>query len=111
MASARPQRLRGLAVFGLYVAAGWLLPGGKRVVPYSIQWLKRHRPDLFRQDFSALLELLRERRITPIVFKRFPLAQARQAQELLGQGGVTGKIVLVANEAMAAGPAPVDHSA
>jgi len=108
--SARPQRLRGLALFGVYVAAGWLLPGGKRVVPYSIQWLKRRRPDLFRQDFSALLELLRDGKIKPIVFERFPLAQARQAQELLGQGGVTGKIVLVANEALVAGPAPAGHS-
>lgn len=97
--AARPHRLRGLAAFGLYVAAGWLLPGARRVVPYSIQWLKRRRPDLFRQDFAALLDLLGQGRIRPIIFRRLPLAQARQAQELLGQGGVTGKIVLVANEA------------
>jgi NADPH:quinone reductase-like Zn-dependent oxidoreductase len=96
---ARPHRLRGLMAYPMYVAASWLLPGARRVVPYSIQWQKRHRPDLFRQDLGTLLELLREGKISPIVFRRFPLAQARQAQELLGRGGVTGKIVLIPNEA------------
>jgi NADPH:quinone reductase-like Zn-dependent oxidoreductase len=96
---ARPHRVLGLALFGFYIAAGWLAPGWRRVVPYSIQWLKRHRPDLFRKDLRTLLDLLRNGKIKPIIARRFPLAQASQAQELLGQGGVTGKIVLVANEA------------
>lgn len=93
------QRLRWLAMFGLCIAASRLLPGRRRVVPYSIQWLKRRRPDLFRQDFGAVLDLLGQRKIAPIIARRFPLEQARQAQELLGAGGVTGKIVLLANEA------------
>ncbi len=67
------------------------------MVPYSIQWLKRLRPAVFRQDLIALLDLLRERKIKPLIAERFPLAEARQAQELLGKGGVTGKIVLVCN--------------
>ena len=95
----RPHRVRGLAIFGLYIAGSWLLPGRRRVVPYSIQWLKRRRPDLFRQDFATLLELLRDGKIRPVIARRFPLEQARQAQEFLGHGGVTGKIVLLANEA------------
>ncbi len=41
---------------------------------------------------------------------KLALAQAGQAPELLGQGGVAGKIVLVANEALVAGPAPAGHS-
>lgn len=93
--SARPQRLRGLAVFGLYIAGGWLLPGGRHVLPYSIQFLKRRKPDQFRQDFAALFALLRDGRIRPVVARRFPLAQAREAQEFLGEGGVIGKVVLV----------------
>src|SRR5262245_39968458 len=40
----RRHRFRRLALFGVYIAGGWLLPGRKRVVPYSIQWLKRLRP-------------------------------------------------------------------
>jgi NADPH:quinone reductase-like Zn-dependent oxidoreductase len=34
-------RFRAIAIFGLYIAGGWLFPSRKRVVPYIIQWLKR----------------------------------------------------------------------
>lgn len=95
--SGHRQRFRRLAIFGLYIAGGWLLPGRKRVVPYSIQWLKRMKPALFRQDLSALFDLLQQQKIKPLIAQRFPLADARQAHELLGKGGVTGKIVLVPN--------------
>jgi NADPH:quinone reductase len=93
----RRHRYRAIAIFGLYIAGGWLLPGRKRVVPYSIQWLKRLRPALFRQDLIALLDLLQQEKIKPLIAHRLPLAEARQAHELLGKGGVTGKIVLVCN--------------
>jgi NADPH:quinone reductase len=98
LASGRPGRRRrfhGLPIFGLYIVASWLLPGRKRVVLYSIQWLKRRRPTLFRQDLITLFDLLQHRKIKPVIARRFPLAEARHAHELLGKGGVTGKIVLV----------------
>jgi NADPH:quinone reductase-like Zn-dependent oxidoreductase len=98
LASGRPgrrRRFRGIAIFGLYIVGGRLLPGRRRVVPYSIQWLKRLRPALFRQDLIALLDLLTQRKIKPLVARRFPLTEARAAHELLGKGGVIGKIVLV----------------
>src|SRR5262249_45832675 len=38
--SGRRQRFREMAVFLPYILGGWLLPGRRRVVPYSIQWLK-----------------------------------------------------------------------
>jgi NADPH2:quinone reductase len=81
----------------LYIAGGRLLPGRKRVVPYSIQTLKRWRPDLFRQDWIALLDLLQQQKIKPLIAQRFPLVEARRAQEMLAKGGVMGKIVLVLN--------------
>jgi NADPH:quinone reductase-like Zn-dependent oxidoreductase len=87
-------RFREIRVFGLYIAGSWILPGRRRVVPYSIQWLKRVRPALFRQDLTVLLELLQQQRIKPLIVQRMPLAAARQAHELLGKGGLTGKIVL-----------------
>jgi NADPH2:quinone reductase len=90
-------RFREIGIFGCYIAAAWLLPGRKRVIPYSIQWLKRLKPAWFRQDLIALLDLLHQHKIKPLVAQRFPLAEARQAHELLGKGGVTGKIVLVCN--------------
>jgi NADPH2:quinone reductase len=86
---------RGIAIFALYIVGGWLLPGRRRVVPYSIQTLKRLRPAVFRQDLIALFDLLKQQKIKPLVAQRLPLVEARQAQELLGKGGVTGKIVLV----------------
>lgn len=88
---------RGIAIFALYIVGGWLLPGRRRVVPYSIQWLKRRRPTQFRQDLINLFDLLKQQRIKPLVARRFPLAEASKAQELLGTGGVTGKIVLMCN--------------
>ena len=97
--SGRRNRFGPIAVFGVYIAGGWVLPGRKRVVPYSIQWLKRIRPEVFREDLIALFDLLRHRKIEPLIARRFPLAEARQAHELLGQGGVTGKIVLVCGAA------------
>jgi NADPH2:quinone reductase len=92
----RRNRLHGIPIYALYIAGGWLLPGRKRIIPYSIQTLKRLRPTLFRQDLIALLDLLRERKIKPLIAQRFPLTEARRAQEMLGKGGVVGKIVLVA---------------
>jgi NADPH:quinone reductase-like Zn-dependent oxidoreductase len=88
-------RFRAIAIFGLYIAGGWLLPGRKRVVPYSIQWLKRLKPAWFREDLTALFDLLRQQKIKPLIAQRLPLAEARHAHELLGKGGVIGKIVLV----------------
>jgi len=87
-------RFRAIAIFAWYIAGGWLLPGRKRVIPYSIQTLKRLRPELFRQNLATLFDLLKEQKIKPLISKRFPLVEARQAHELLGTGGVTGKIVL-----------------
>jgi NADPH2:quinone reductase len=88
-------RFRAIAMFAFYTAASRLLPGRRRVVPYSIQWLLRLRPALFRQDLATLFELLGQQKIRPVIARRFPLAEARQAHELLGKGGVIGKIVLV----------------
>src|SRR5512135_863133 len=74
LASGRPgrrQRFGGAAIFGLYIAGGWLLPGRKRVVPYSIQTLKRLRPAVFREDLIALFDLLQQKKIKPLIAQRF----------------------------------------
>jgi NADPH:quinone reductase-like Zn-dependent oxidoreductase len=79
-----------------YIVGSFLVPGRKRVVMYSIQWLMRLKPKVFRQDLMALFDLLKEKKIKPFIAQRFPLVEARHAQELLGKGGVTGKLVLIA---------------
>lgn len=67
------------------------------MVPYSIQWMMRLRPDWFRRDLLTLLDLLKQDKIKPLIAQRLPLEQARRAPELLGGGGVLGKIVLLPN--------------
>jgi NADPH2:quinone reductase len=93
----RRQRFRGTGLFALYIVGSWLLPGRKRLVPYSIQTLKRLKPEFFRQDLTTLFDLLKQKKIKPLIAHQFPLAEARHAQELLEKGGVVGKIVLMCN--------------
>lgn len=90
-------RLRGLLRPAGYALRAFLSPGRRRILPYSIQYLKRWKPAWFREDLSALLELLRDGKIQPLIAERIPLSEARRAQELIGQGGVRGKLVLVCN--------------
>jgi NADPH:quinone reductase len=82
--------------------AGWataytlsLVARRKRLSVYSIQMLKRREPDWFRQDLTALFDLLARGEFKPVIDRRLPLAQAALAHELLGKGGIVGKIVLV----------------
>ena len=90
-------RFRGLVRPIGYAIRAFLAPGRRRILPYSIQVLKRRRPDWFREDLGKLLELLRDGEIKPIVAGRIPLAEAREAHERLGKGSVRGKLVLVCN--------------
>jgi NADPH2:quinone reductase len=56
------------------------------------------KPEAFRQDLITLFDLLKHEKIKPLIASRLPLVEARYAHELLGRGGVTGKIVLVCEE-------------
>jgi NADPH2:quinone reductase len=89
------RRFPSLLMFALYMIAGGISPGRKRVITYSIQWLDRLKPGWFHEDLTVLFELLKTGKIRPLIAQRFPLSEARQAQEALGRGGVVGKIVLV----------------
>ena len=93
------------------VALCGLLSPRRRVLTYRIQKLRDSRqwlpvagrrparpvgggprnPEWFREDFSALLELLREDKIHPVVAERLPLSDARRAHELLERSAATGK--------------------
>ena len=75
-----------------------LIPDKREFMLYSIQTLKRLKPDWFHADLILLLNLLKEGKIKPIVAARMPLNQAAQTQELLAGGSVKGKIVLICND-------------
>ena len=83
-------------------AAAWaialarsLLTRRKRLSIYSIQMLKRRKPDWFRQDLTTLFDLLARGEIKPILYRKLPLEQAALGDELLRKGDTVGKIVLV----------------
>jgi NADPH2:quinone reductase len=90
--------IRESAILGRYILRNCFLPGRKTMVPYSIQWLMRLKPAWFRHDLLTLFELLHQKKIKPLIAQRLPLCQARHAHELLGRGGVIGKIVLLPND-------------
>ena len=97
------------------VALWGLISPRRQVLVYRIQKLREGRqvlpvsgrrpalpvgggprnPEWFREDFSALLELLREGKIHPVVAERLPLSDARRAHELLESSADKGKLVLV----------------
>jgi NADPH2:quinone reductase len=75
-----------------------LVPDKKEFMLYSIQTLKRLKPDWFHEDLILLLNLLKQGKIKPIIAAKMPLNEAAQAHELLANGSVRGKIVLICNE-------------
>ena len=89
--------IRESAELGWFVIRNWFKPGRKRMAPYSIQWLMRFKPAWFRHDLLTLLDLLKQGKIKPLIAQRLPLKETRRAHEMLGEGGVLGKIVLVPN--------------
>lgn len=75
-----------------------LIPDGRSTRLYSIdQWRRRH-PAWFHEDLTSLFQLLSDGRIRPAIEKRMPLVEALHAHELLEQGGVQGRIVLMAGD-------------
>lgn len=76
-----------------------ILPNGRSTSFYSIGDLRKKQPDWFRQDLTALFDLLAQGKIKPVIERRMRLEDAAQAHELIEQAAVKGRIVLVVNEA------------
>ena len=91
-------RFHGMTKPILYWLAARCIPGSRRIRVYSIQRRMWRHPDWYREDLTALFELLREGKIKPLIAARMTLAQARQAHELLARGGITGKVVLLCGQ-------------
>jgi NADPH:quinone reductase-like Zn-dependent oxidoreductase len=89
--------IRESAELGWFILRNWFKPGRKSMKPYSIQWLMRLKPAWFRHDLLTLLDLLKQGKIKPLIAQRLTLEEARRAHEMLGEGGVLGKIVLLPN--------------
>jgi NADPH:quinone reductase len=98
----RRNRLHGIPLYAVYIAGGWLFPGPEADHPLQHSDAQASETSLFRHDLMALLELHYQHRIKPLIAHRFPLADARRAQELLAKGGFVGKIVLLRDAPSAA---------
>jgi len=88
-----PAMLRGLAA--LYLGARL---AGRRSTFYGITQLYRKDPRPFREDMAKLLGLLQQRKIQPKIAARLPLLAGVEAQKMLMEGGVAGKIVLLRDD-------------
>jgi hypothetical protein len=89
-------------LYAVYIAGRWLFPGPEADHPLQHSDAQASETSLFRHDLMALPELHYQHRIKPFIAHRFPLADARRAQELLAKGGVVGKIVLLRDAPSAA---------
>ena len=69
----------------------------RKIIPYSIQNLKKRKPDWFREDLQILFNFLKQGKIKPVIAARMPLNEAARAHDLLERGSVIGKIVLICN--------------
>ena len=94
-----PQSLADFAAFLVRFIGLSLWPNGKTLKGYGT-----HTVDvrLLKEDWLALFKLLEEGQIKPIIAARFPILEAARADSLLESGAVTGNVVLLAPELMAA---------
>jgi NADPH:quinone reductase-like Zn-dependent oxidoreductase len=72
-----------------------VFPRGRRFRFYSITATRARHPEWFEEDLSTLFHLLAEGQIQPVIAQRLPWTEARRANELLEQGAVQGRLVLV----------------
>jgi NADPH:quinone reductase len=81
----------------MQVARGTLSPSRKHVAFYDIRPLAKKHPEWFREDLTALLNLLAAGRLHPVIAARLPLDEAVHAHQLVERAEVQGKLVLIPN--------------
>ncbi len=76
-----------------------LIPDGKKALFFgdTPRFVEKDNA-WYRETLRALLDLLAEGRIKPVVGERIPLVEARRAHELMEDAAVSGKIVLICGE-------------
>jgi NADPH:quinone reductase-like Zn-dependent oxidoreductase len=73
-------------------------PNGHSAEFYGITALYMRDKKPFREDLPQLFKLLGEGKIKPIIAAKFPILEAKKANELLESGQVVGNLVLLAPE-------------
>jgi NADPH:quinone reductase-like Zn-dependent oxidoreductase len=90
-----PQSMAHLLLLVAKLIVYNLLPNGKTIKGYGTH---RLGVDLFKEDWAKLFDLLKAGQIEPIIVARFPILEARKANELLESGQVSGNVVLLSPE-------------
>jgi NADPH:quinone reductase-like Zn-dependent oxidoreductase len=96
----RDGKVSPLAIADLVLNASFsslgLFGRGQGVVAYSCQPWRDARPLAYQQDLAAVLKLVGDGALSPLVGAAYPLREAAKAQRALETRSVAGKIVLLA---------------
>ena len=84
---------------------------GRRGGFYGISLWYRRDPKPFLEDLPKIFALAASHQIEPVIAKVFPLAEVRNALELLASGKVAGKIVLECDQSPLVAPSPSNLAA
>jgi len=71
------------------------LPNKRKATAFDVVGYSRDHPADYHADLKQLMEFLLAGEIEPVIGARFPLEEARQAQEMLLNFGAQGKVVLI----------------
>jgi NADPH:quinone reductase-like Zn-dependent oxidoreductase len=97
---------RALTPKGIYIGAGMIGLGGStrrllmRLIPELVQWrfVSQKSVNLMarvdQKDLTALGALIAERRVTPVIDRRYKLSEAPDAVRYLEQGHARGKVII-----------------
>lgn len=95
----RGGKVNPLAIADILVNTGFssfrLFGRSQGVVGYSIPLWRESRPSAYRHDLAAVLELVGNGTLSPLIGATFPLSEAAKAHRALETRSVAGKIVLV----------------
>ncbi len=72
-----------------------LVPNRRAATFYTAASMEKSHPGSYREDLTAVLDLLARGEIAPVIGKRLALSEAAHAHDLLERSTVTGKIVLI----------------
>ncbi len=75
-----------------------LFSKGKSAEFYGITVLYLRDKKPFMEDLPKLFKMLEEGKIKPVIAAKFPLLEARKANDILEAGQVTGNLVLLTPE-------------
>lgn len=81
----------------LWMTLWSLPPNRKRATLYDIRPLAKKHPEWFREDLTALLNLLAAGKLHPVIAARLPLEEVVRAHQQVERAEVQGKLVLIPN--------------